>query len=205
MPASEVNVAVACGARTYALTVTGIVGSGSVNCVEGCTSGTSYTHDPAAQIVLTAVAAGGLACSRPGVATAPALGRTRPARSPATGPHAVSATFIQQFGLSVTVTGSGSVECSVGGGVVGLPGPFNAGTVVNVLASPAPGAFFFGWQGECAYVTDGGFICQVQMLAPRSVTAPFSCRAVGGDHGGGAAIRHRRVRPLFTANQAIPL
>ena len=72
-----------------------------------------------------------------------------------------SVSFSAQAMLTVNATSGGTVSPSSG---------FQpAGANVTLIATPAPGFVFAGWQGACA----GKGSCQVTMNAPVSVTAEF--------------------------------
>ena len=86
--------------------------------------------------------------------------------------ESVTATFVQNVTLSVSVTGSGSVTSSP----VGINCPstcsanFVAPTQVTLTATPANGWGFSGWGGACSGVGN----CVVTMNAAQSVTATFA-------------------------------
>ncbi|MGH7343824.1 MAG: InlB B-repeat-containing protein, partial [Candidatus Rokuibacteriota bacterium] len=96
----------------------------------------------------------------------------------------VTATFTTlapaQFTLTLDTVGSGSVSAqppAIAGGVSSLAarplailGKYNAGTVVAVTATSAPGFKFTGWSGGCT----GTAACSVTMDADKSVTANFT-------------------------------
>ena len=74
------------------------------------------------------------------------------------------------YGLTVTVAGSGQVT----GTDIACPSTctasFAAGTTVALTANPSPGSTFAGWGGACS----GGGACVVTMSSARTVSADFS-------------------------------
>ena len=85
----------------------------------------------------------------------------------------VTATFtLQQFALTTTVTGNGSVTSSP----VGIACPtdcaenYTFGQVVTLTAAAGAGSTFQGWGGACA----GAGTCMVTIDAAKSVTASFT-------------------------------
>ncbi len=80
-------------------------------------------------------------------------------------PLSVAGVFTTQYQLTTT---AGS-----GGSVMPLSGQFfDAGTVVNVTATPASGYFFTGWTGPVANAAQAA--TTVTMDAPKTVAASFS-------------------------------
>ena len=88
---------------------------------------------------------------------------------------AVERGFVQQFSLTINVSGSG------GGRVTSFPSgincpssdckaDFSQDTVVVLTAQAATGVVFDGWTGDCT----GTGTCQVTMTAPASVGAKFT-------------------------------
>ncbi len=78
----------------------------------------------------------------------------------------ISASFVRQFTLSATSTGSGSVVLSPSGGV------YDEGTVVTVTAFPGNSlASFLGWGGDLSGTTNPQTLV---MDANKSVTANFT-------------------------------
>ena len=77
-----------------------------------------------------------------------------------------------EYALTVTLAGAGMGQ--VAGTGIACPGTcsasYPAGTLVALVADPAPGFTFTGWAGSCA----GTGTCNVTMSAPRAVTATFS-------------------------------
>ena len=88
----------------------------------------------------------------------------------------VSATFVQLFALSVSVSGSGSVTSSPSGINCGATcsASFVSGTQVTLTASPATGSTFNGWSGAC----NGTSTCLVTMNTAESVAANFASGGV---------------------------
>jgi hypothetical protein len=86
----------------------------------------------------------------------------------------VTATFTQQYDLTVARTGSGSGSLALSSGqtcsTASCSYPFNSGTSVTVTANPASGSVFTSWTG-CDSVT--GNVCTVAMTAAKTVTATF--------------------------------
>jgi len=96
----------------------------------------------------------------------------------------VTATFTApapaQFTLTLDTVGSGSIAAqppasgtsslSIAAQPLAISGKYNAGTVVAVTATAAPGFKFTGWSGGCT----GTGVCSVMMDADRSVTASFT-------------------------------
>jgi hypothetical protein len=82
------------------------------------------------------------------------------------------ANFIQNFTLSVNVTGSGTVTSSPAGINCSSPcsASFTSGAQVSLTATPASGWSFAGWGGACG----GAGACSVTMNAAQSVSAAFS-------------------------------
>jgi hypothetical protein len=85
--------------------------------------------------------------------------------------ESVTATFVQAYSLSVSVTGSGTVTSSPAGINCGstCSANFAQGTQVTLSATPASGWGFTGWGGACS----GAGSCVVTMNAAQSVTATF--------------------------------
>jgi hypothetical protein len=85
---------------------------------------------------------------------------------------AVTATFTQQYQLTVGKAGGGSgtvsgngIDCGATCGVV-----LDTGTAVSLTATPAIGSVFTGWSGDCS----GTGTCATTMSAARNVTATFA-------------------------------
>lgn len=83
-----------------------------------------------------------------------------------------TATFIQQYDLDVTLTGSGSGSVSATG--ILCPGDcsesFDVDTVVNLTTTAGAGSTFMGWSGDCS----GNGSCIVTMDQARNVSATFT-------------------------------
>ena len=86
----------------------------------------------------------------------------------------VRATFIQQHTLTIdplpvngTVSGPGGILCGVGGAVCSAA--FNAGTVVNLVATAETGYALLAWTGAVCT----GPTCAVTMDAAKTVGATF--------------------------------
>jgi hypothetical protein len=93
---------------------------------------------------------------------------------------AVTATFEGQFGLRVTVSGSGTgtvtsapagINCGVGT-VGACAASYPGGTLVELTAVKQAGTVFSGWGGDCAGTV--GDQCVVTMDGARFVTAAFT-------------------------------
>jgi uncharacterized repeat protein (TIGR02543 family) len=99
---------------------------------------------------------------------------TGPCSLPMTQNHTVGATFSAPAGnptLSILTTGSGVVTANPAPSCVGTLCTYPLGTTVTLTASPATGASFMGWSGDCSGVAS---TCTVVMTASRSVTASFA-------------------------------
>jgi hypothetical protein len=85
--------------------------------------------------------------------------------------ESVTATFVQDVALSVSVTGSGAVTSSPAGINCGSTcnASFAPGTQVTLTATPANGWKFNGWGNACS----GTDTCSVTMNSAQSVTATF--------------------------------
>ena len=153
-------------ALTVSVTGSGTVASNpaGISCPSTCSAGFAS----GTPVTLTATPASGWIFSGWGGACSGNAGCTVTMNSP----QSVSATFIQLFTLSVTVSGSGSVTSSPAG--VTCPSTcnasFTAGTAVTLTATPADGWGFAGWSGACS----GFGNCVVTMNAAQSVTATFA-------------------------------
>ena len=113
----------------------------------------------------------------------------------------VTATFSSsstQYGLSLSVTGSGHVTgagIDCGNGNTDCSGLFAANTTVSLTAIPASGATFAGWGGNCS---GSGTVCTLTMSTAKAVTASFTpgttqkIPTVGADGSGRVT---RPVRP----------
>ena len=88
--------------------------------------------------------------------------------------RSVTATFtaLLKYTLTVSKSGSGAVVSDVAGINCGgdCNEPYDSGTVVTLVATPADGYIFSGWSGACSGTAG---ICTVTMSAARNVTATF--------------------------------
>ena len=93
--------------------------------------------------------------------------------------RSVTATFVQTYALTVTVTGGGRVTSSPTG--IDCPGACNQafvdGEMVALTAAPDGGNTFDGWSGACSGL--GG--CVLTMSQARSVVAEFSSSGCAAD------------------------
>jgi hypothetical protein len=153
-------------ALTVSVTGSGTVASNptGINCPSTCSAGFAS----GTPVTLTATPANGWAFSGWSGACSGSAGCTVTMNAP----QSVTATFVQVFTLSATVSGSGSVTSSPTG--ITCPSTcsasFNAGTAVTLTATPANGFGFSGWSGACSGVGN----CVVTMNAAQSVTATFA-------------------------------
>lgn len=122
---------------------------------------------------------------------------------PAAGPPASELGALFAFGpsgegeilkASVSGTGQGTLTSTPAG--IACPGAceaeLNAGGLITLTATPAPGSAFLGWSGDCT----GTGPCQVSLDAPSAVDAEFgpapapasatSAAAPGAEQGSGA-------------------
>lgn len=83
----------------------------------------------------------------------------------------VSATFTQQWTLSVGTAGAGTGSVTGNGIDCGATcsALLDVNTVVALVATPASGSVFTGWSGACS----GSGACNATMTADQSVTATF--------------------------------
>jgi Pro-kumamolisin, activation domain/Divergent InlB B-repeat domain len=135
-----------------------------INCTTTCTA--TFSSSP--QVTLTATPTSGWifngwggACS----GTGSCLVSANVAQS-------VSATFVQNFTLSVSETGSGAVTSSPSGINCGATcsASFTSATIVTLTATPSGGTLFGGWGGACS----GTGSCNVTMSSAQSVSATFT-------------------------------
>jgi hypothetical protein len=77
----------------------------------------------------------------------------------------LSASFIRQYPVNVSTTGSGSVGLSPSGGV------YDVGTLVTLTAVPAAGGAFLGWSGALTGLTNPATLV---VDGSKSVTANFT-------------------------------
>jgi uncharacterized repeat protein (TIGR02543 family) len=121
------------------------------------------TYPAGTTITVTAVPASGYRFGSWGGSLS---GTTNPTTLLVNGNKTVSATFIRQYTLTTSMTGSGSVTLSPSGGV------YDAGTVVTLTAVPSNSvASFLGWGGALSGTTNPTTIV---MDANKSVTATFT-------------------------------
>lgn len=154
---------------TYGLTVQ-VSGSGSVSgqgiaCGADCTE----SYEAGTVVRLTAVPAQGFvfsgwsgACTGAGACSVTMDGNKTVVATFAPAPPTT-------YGLTVQVTGNGSVS---GQGIdcgADCSESYPVGTVVNLTAAPAQGFVFSGWSGACT----GTGACAVTMDSDKSVTATF--------------------------------
>ena len=161
---------VSTGGGNTNLTVS-VTGSGTVSSNPAgisCPSTCSHAFAGGSQVTLTPTPASGWAFSSWGGACSGSGGCTVTIAAGAS----VTATFVQNVTLSVSVTGSGSVTSSPTG--INCPSTcsasFAGGTQVTLTATPADGSGFEGWGGACS----GFDNCVVTMSSAQSVTATFA-------------------------------
>jgi uncharacterized repeat protein (TIGR01451 family) len=158
------------------LTVTALTGTGWACDVPTATCTRSDALAGAASypaITVTVAVAGDAATSLTNSASVSGGGDVNGANNTATDPTTV---VLQQFPLTVLVSGSGSVDANVGlvsgctssGGV--CTDSYDNGTVVTLTATPATNFSFSGWGGACS---SGTTTCHVTMSGLRNVTATF--------------------------------
>jgi phospholipase C len=158
---------------TYQLTVTAPpTGSGTVtsspagiNCPGTCSA--SFTQNT--QVTLTATPAANFTFTGWGGACS----GTKTCVVNMTAAESVSATFTAQFGVTVTVTGSGTVTSSPAGincSSGSCSAAFPQNTQVTLTETPASGDDFTGWSGACSGTSN----CVVTVTGATSVTAAFS-------------------------------
>jgi List-Bact-rpt repeat protein/uncharacterized protein DUF11 len=160
-----------------ALTVTGMSGTGW-SCdvpTATCTRSDSLAASAAyPQITVTVSVDGNAPASVTNHATVSGGGDVDPSNNTASDPTQVDP---QQFPLTVTVSGSGSVGAD-SGAIVSCTAStgtcsdgYDNGTVVTLTATPGAHANFSGWSGACSGST---LTCQVTMTQARNVTATFT-------------------------------
>jgi hypothetical protein len=114
--------------------------------------------------------------------------------APPAGPPAAELGAVYVFGpagegeilkASTSGAGQGTVTSSPAG--IACPGAceaeLNAGGIITLTATPAPGSAFAGWSGACT----GTGACQVNLSAPASVDAEFVPAPAAFGAGSGAA------------------
>jgi hypothetical protein len=160
----------ATGGGNASLTVS-VTGSGTVASNPtgiSCPSTCNHVFTGGSQVTLTPTPAGGWSFSSWGGACSGSGGCTVAMNAA----ESVTATFVQNVVLSVTVTGSGTVTSSPTG--ISCPSTCSAsyaqGTQVTLTPAPADGWGFNGWSGACS----GFDNCVVTMSAAQSVTATFA-------------------------------
>ncbi len=148
-----------------------VTGSGTVSSNPAgisCPSTCGHAFAGGSQVTLTPTPANGWAFASWGGACSGSGGCTVAMNAA----ESVTATFVQDVTLSVSVTGSGSVTSSPMG--INCPSTCSAnfapGTQVTLTATPANGWGFSGWGGACSGVGN----CVVTMNAAQSVTATFA-------------------------------
>ena len=158
------------GGGNASLTVS-VTGSGTVASNPAgvsCPSTCSHIFTGGAQVTLTPTPASGWAFGGWGGACSGSGGCTVAMNAA----ESVTATFLQDVALSVSVTGSGSVASSPAG--ISCPSTCSEtlapGTQVTLTATPASGWNLSGWGGACSGVGN----CVVTMNAAQSVTATFA-------------------------------
>jgi hypothetical protein len=157
------------GNGNASLTVS-VTGSGTVASNPSgisCPSTCSHIFTGGSQVTLTPTPASGWVFSSWGGACSGGGGCTAQMNAA----ESVTATFVQDVALSVSVTGSGSVTSSPAG--INCPSTcsanFTPATQVTLTATPASDWNFSGWGGACSGVGN----CVVTMSAAQSVTATF--------------------------------
>lgn len=97
--------------------------------------------------------------------------------------------------LTLSVSGSGSISSTPAppGGVcpANCSQYFTDGEVVTLTPTPASGAVFSGWSGDCS----GSGSCQVTMDGPKSVTAIFEWQQNVKNAANGST--HGRIGPVY--------
>jgi hypothetical protein len=164
---------VVAGGGSAGLTVS-VVGSGTVTSTSGinCSTTCNATFASGPQVTLTATPANESnwvfsgwsgACSGSG-SCAVTMNQAQ----------SVTATFVQGFVLTASVSGSGTVTSSPG--TIGCPSTCSDGyatnTAVTLTATPANGWAFDGWSGSACGGSFGS--CSVTMIQALSITASFA-------------------------------
>ena len=160
----------ATGGGNASLTVS-VTGSGTVASNPtgiSCPSTCGHVFTGGSHVTLTPTPAGGWSFGSWGGACSGSGGCTVAMNAA----ESVTATFVQNVVLSVTVSGSGTVTSSPTG--ISCPSTCSAsyaqGTQVTLTPAPADGWGFNGWSGACS----GFDNCVVTMSAAQSVTATFA-------------------------------
>ena len=179
---------------SYTLTVS-VSGNGSVtsnpsgiNCGSSCAA--SYASDT--QVTLTATPSSGNSFSGWGGACSGSSSTCTVAMSQA---QNVSASFVANVTLSVTVSGNGSVSSNPSGISCGgtCSASYASGTAVTLTATPSSGATFSGWGGACAGTST---TCTLTLSQTQSVSASFG--------GGQITINTHLFAPTSFWYQPIP-
>jgi uncharacterized repeat protein (TIGR02543 family) len=97
--------------------------------------------------------------------------------------YEITANFVAQHDLTVSSTSGGSVT---------VPGTgthtYDAGTVVNLVATPASGYQFDKWTGNGTVASSHSASTTITMNGDYSITANFASTGGGGGEGGGCFI-----------------
>jgi hypothetical protein len=89
------------------------------------------------------------------------------------GDYSISANFVRQYTLTVTSTAGGSITAP-GEGIF----TYDAGTVVNLVATPASGYRFVNWTGNVGTINStNGASTTITMSGTYSITANFEATA----------------------------
>ncbi|MDX2091336.1 MAG: hypothetical protein SFX73_25985 [Kofleriaceae bacterium] len=150
-------------------------GTGTVDCTE--------TYDVNTSVTLTPTAAAGARFAGWSGNDATACTGTLPVCTLSMSEaRDVTATFTQQYTLTVTTNGSGAgtvasspagiSNCGGTSGTVDCTEAYDDTASVTLTATPGSGARFAGWSGACM----GGGTCTVTMSAAKTVTATFTAQ-----------------------------